>query len=352
MNWNLLFCVQFKVAFEAYEPSHQKRKGFCVRLHRLIRPALNNITFTPAEILVSDEYFEQSCTPGRSESPAVENALQLAMGRALKELFENKGLYQNLRLDDAEFKKVVPNTLIDEFRKRPFIPYCRSGTLRMGGAPSLGTPTDELPIGYYLPTVMLPCPICTHVASYLSHACSNSYRLQDPYPLLGADTEQVWPMYYQCSVCRKHNIVFQVLRKGLKLQLTGRSTAFRPAIAKEWPKEIREIIEDAFVAVAEGDVAAGYYHLRTAIEFYLKSCLVIPFTAKVDGTELCDKYNSQADDRLKQSFPTFGPMYSELSLGLHSREVTAERFTKVSNDFLGHLQAKALFATFAVQQPH
>jgi hypothetical protein len=157
-------------------------------------------------------------------------------------------------------------------------------------------------------------------------------------------------MYYQCSVCRKHNIVFQVLRKGFKLQLTGRSTAFRPTVAKEWPKEIKEIIEDAFVAVAEGDISAGYYHLRTAIEFYLKSCLGIPFTAKVDGTELCEKYNAHADERLKQSFPSFGPMYGELSLGLHSRVVTAERFTKVSNDFLGHLQAKALFAAFAAQQ--
>jgi len=108
------------------------------------------------------------------------------------------------------------------------------------------------------------------------------------------------------------------------------------------------IIEDAFIAVAEGDVPAGYYHLRTAIEFYIKSCLGISTTAKVDGTELCEQYNAQADERLKQSFPSFGPMYSELSLGLHSREVTAEKFAKVSNDFLGHLQAKALFAAYAV----
>jgi hypothetical protein len=301
------------------------------------------------EIFVSDDYFEQSMTPGRRESPAVENASQDAMGRSLKELFQNKGLYQNLRIDDVEFKKAVPSALIDEIRKRPFTPHSRNGMFRSAGGPALGTPIDELPIGFYLPAVMLPCPTCTHVTSYLSHECSDSFRFADPYPIFGADTEQVWPMYYQCTVCRKHNIVFQVFRKGLKLQLTGRSTAFRPAIAREWPNEIKKIVEDAFLAVAEGDIPAGYYHLRTAIEFYLKNCLGLSPTAKVDGTELCEKYNSQADERLKQGFPSFGPMYSELSLGLHSREVTTERFTKVSNDFLGHLQAKALFATFAVK---
>lgn len=297
---------------------------------------------------MSDDHYHQDSHPGRAESPRVENALQDAVVRALKELLQNKGMYQNLRIDDASFKSALPPALTDEFRTRPYMPHSRGGMTPVGGT-GIGTPTEQMPIGFYLPAVTLPCPTCAHSSSYLSNPYSKQKHFDDPYPLLGADTEQVWSLYYSCSVCRKHHIVFQVVRKGFRLQLTGRSTPFRPAIAKEWPKEIKEIIEDAYLAVSEGDVPAGYYHLRTAVEFYLKTCLSVPVEMKVDGTELCEKYNMQADERLKLGFPTFGPMYSELSLGLHSRAVSVEGFTKISSNFLGHLKAKAMFAEYAPQ---
>jgi hypothetical protein len=294
-------------------------------------------------------HYEGDTRVGRAESPAIEYAFQDEIVRLLKELFESKGLYQNVRVNTAIFDD-LPNDFAKEFRKRPISPYSPNdqGTLTGSlGCQPLGTPHDELDIGFYLPNINLECSRCTRATTFLSIGISPRAYTGSPYPILGDDTEQVFSVYYKCAVCHKTYIVFQVFRIGFKLQLTGRSIPFRPTIEKEWPKEIRQIVEDAHVAAAENDVPAAYYHLRTAMEFYLKKELSIAVADKIDGTTLCDKYNEKVDSRLKSGFPAVSTIYSELSTGLHSRDVKAERFMKLRSDFLSHLKAKALFAEYS-----
>ena len=295
------------------------------------------------------DYFE-GVRSGRKESPDVEYAFQDECARMIKELLETKGLYQNVRVNDAVFDK-LPAGFVQEFRKRPVVPNSRGEGddyrhgRRVNGTQPLGTSQDEMDAGFYLPNVTLDCLRCARPTSYLSMTCS--LAVCGPYPILREDTEQVFSLVYRCSICRSTYVVFQVLRKGFKMQLTGRSIPFRPAIAKEWPKEIEDIVKDAFAAAAENDVAAAYYHLRTAAEFYLKKECGIAIETKIDGSELCEKYNAMMDERLKTGFPSFASIHTEVSAGLHSRVVTAERFTKLANDFLAHLKAKELFAQYS-----
>lgn len=256
---------------------------------------------------MNKDYFE-GVRSGRKESPDVENAFQDECARMIKELLETKGLYQNVRVNDAIFKKLAPG-FVREFRKRPVVPISRGegDDHRVGRRVDVGTQPleiaqDEMEAGFYLPNVTLDCSRCGRPNSFLSMTCY--YRaVFGPYPILGEDTEQVFTLVYRCSICRSTYVVFQVLRKGFKMQLTGRSIPFRPAIAKEWPKEIEDIVKDAFSAAAEGDVAGAYYHLRTAAEFYLKKECGLAVEAKIDGSELCDKYNATIDERLKSGFP-------------------------------------------------
>lgn len=297
----------------------------------------------------NNPHYDSDMRTNRKESPEVEFAFQDEVVRLMKELLESKGLYQNARIDDAVFAKVP--SLIAEFRKRPIMPHSRGEgddhrPMRGLGGQPVGTPQDEMEVGFYLPNITTECIRCSKPTTFLSMSFSerSGWGL---YPILGEETEQVYTLYYRCAQCRSVFVAFQVLRKGFRFQLTGRSVPFRPAIAKEWPKEIRKIVEDAHVAASEGDVPAAYYHLRTAIEFFIKKELGIPNVTKIDGTELCDQYNAKADPRLKTSFPTFGPLYAELSSGLHSREVTHEGFAKLRNDFLSHLKAKELFSQYA-----
>lgn len=169
-----------------------------------------------------------------------------------------------------------------------------------------------------------------------------------PYPRLDTETEQVYSLYYRCAVCRYSVVVFQVTRRGFKFQLTGRSVPFRPEIANEWPKAVKPIVADAYSAAAENDLPAAYYHLRTAIEHYMKAEVKIPTTQKVDGTELCEKYNATLDSRLKSGFPAMSTIYTELSSGLHTREVSTEGFERLCRDLIGHFKGKELFAQYSV----
>lgn len=171
-------------------------------------------------------------------------------------------------------------------------------------------------------------------------------RFQTPYPIIGSATEQVLHLYYRCATCRKRHLVFQVFRRGLKAQLTGRSQPYRPKLDKVWPDSISDIIRDALCADAENDVAAAYYHLRTAIEFHIKNELGLPVAQKIEGNDLCDKYNESQDMRLRTDFPSLAALYTELSAGLHSRDVDSKQFSDMLGKLLDHLRAKELIGKY------
>jgi hypothetical protein len=301
----------------------------------------------------NSEFFDNCMMVSRAESPAVEHLFQGECQRVIKQLLETKGLYQNVRVNESIFDSYGLEFL-REFKKRPIAPQSRGdgdahpSPFSMSGlTQTLETPHDQMEAAFYLPSVNLECLQCSRASTFLSMSCSVRNVFLDPYPLIGNETEQVINLYYRCATCRSRYIVFQVFRKGFKFQLTGRSTPFRPAIAREWPANISQIIQDAYVAAAENDIPAAYYHLRTAAEFYLKAELGLLVSERIEGSELCERYNVTIDNRLKSGFPSFGTMYAELSAGLHTREVSSEQFTKLSSDFLAHLQAKALFAQYS-----
>lgn len=295
----------------------------------------------------------------RNQSPDVEYAAQEQFATAFRELLETRGMYQNITISESFLEsfgdeKYSYDKLITEFRKRPVYPCSRgegndpnmrefSG--RHGCGP-LGTPHDEMSLNFYLSNIHAECAKCKKETTFLSMVCSGQPYRGSPYPIIAVNTEQVFHLFYRCGNCRDQYLAFLILRRGLKLQLVGRSLPFRPALADEWPKPVREIVQDANAAASENDLPAAYYHLRTAIEFLIKSELGIDVTEKLDGNELCDRYNATLDDRLKQSFPSLSVIYSTLSAGLHSRNVSTGEFDKQLEDILNHLRAKMLFSQY------
>lgn len=295
------------------------------------------------------QYVAES-TSGREQSPAIEYSFQDAIAKAVKELLESKGLYQNVAIAQdfvhAFANNECPETkLVNEFGKRPVNPIGRGGLSR-GGCSPLGTPHDELPISFYLPAANLHCDSCDATTSFLGLGSWFDNVVETPYPILGEATEQVFTLHYGCTMCRNGHLVFQVRRRGFGLQLTGRSRPFRPNVPPNIPKYIKEIVQDALVAEAEGDASAAYYHLRTALEFHLKSELGAASSVKMEGGELCDQYNKLLDQRLRAGFPSIGSLYSELSAGLHTRDVDRERFKQMVQEVEDHFAAKSMFAKY------
>ncbi len=292
----------------------------------------------------------------RRESPEVECQLQEQLHLILRRLMETKGLYQNERVDDSIFVKYqTSKSLKSEFSKRPIDLYSRiasDGTSRdtqrnvKRGYNGIQLYADGMILSSYVPNINILCTVCKSSSSFICVHSINHVPDLNIYPKSGNETEQLYSLMYQCPVCRDSVVTYQILRKGLKFQITGRSSPYRPIIENVWPKHIVKIIEDARIAVAEGDISAGYYHLRTALEFYLKSEIKIAYKTKVDGVELCEKYNSKQDHRLKDGFPSPLPIYAKLSEGMHSREVSAEEFELLQKQFHDHLFAKKLFSEY------
>jgi len=311
------------------------------------------------EGIMDDIYIDGVCS-GRNQSPRIEHAVVKEWSDILAKLMTCKGLYQNLAIEPNIFSKFVDQhysvqQLTDEFSGRPIYPYSRGEgdkqnaggrTGPVGGA-ALGTPDNKMPLSFHLPNIHLECTTCKLESSFLSMTCSND-KYQSPYPLFGSTTEQVFHLYYRCATCLKNYLVFQILRRGLKAQLTGRSQPYRPKLEKLWPDSIVGIVRDALSADAENDISAAYYHLRTAIEFYIKNELHIPVAQKFEGNELCSMYNEKQDARLKTAFPSLGFLYSELSAGLHSRDVKSTQFSAMLVKFADHLRAKELFGRYEV----
>lgn len=304
--------------------------------------------------MYDSDHFEDGVRSGREASPQVEYAFQDAVTAAVRTLFEERGLYQNVRIDDrfCAIFPVVPNQDYKaEFSKRPLYLFSRGSTERDGGLPrhtgsGLGTPHDEMDVGCYLPEISTHCPACADQGAFVSLSASNAHFMS-PYPRISEQTEQIYSPLYKCTSCRNQLINFQVLRKGYKLQLTGRSVPYRPKVDSGWPASIRPVVEDAFAAASEGDIAAGYYHLRTALEFLMKDVTGVPVPEKIDGTDLCRRYNEILDQRLRRDFPSASQIYSSLSAGMHTRVCTQEELRSLANRLLDHLNAKALFEKYS-----
>ncbi len=303
-------------------------------------------------------YFESELHP--SLRP-LEIRVQLTLRDIFSLLLSVRGLYQNLHLPTelfnegatAEFSAEV---LAGEYISNPIIPVSKGDgdNLRLAAhrdsrSGGLGSHGHLSPRGFFLPNITTECEQCGRYAPFLSQ--SNSFasyhghfvppRLKPEHPL-----RQLYNIFYRCSDCGEHAIGFLVLRDGFKFQLVGRSSPYRPALEPEWPKDIAPIAKDAGLAVSEGDIAAGYYHLRTALEHYLKGVVSIPLVEKIEGTALCDAYNATLDVRLKSGFASVAEIYSALSLGMHTRDVSPEAFYQIRKKLLDHFKAKALFAEY------
>ena len=254
----------------------------------------------------------------------LEDAFPDAFKRSFKGMLENSGLYQNHRIE-------APN----EYSQRLFELHHDDGArAQLRGA------MLDVPVQARVPDAELDCFMCKSKKLFRCEALDLLYRREVE------ECEQIFSLLYQCHECEKFRIAFQLVRVGLKLQLTGRSLAYRPKVSADWAKSVRKIAQDALAAVGEGDLAAGYYHLRTAIEHDMKARVNIPLTYKIEGTDLCQQYNNTVEEEFKKRFPSFASLYSALSAGMHSREVTLVDFERLFADVEKHLHGRKIFDDF------
>lgn len=300
---------------------------------------------------------------GRNQSPEIEHEVCDEWIKILKVLLEEKFIYQNVCLNADVFARHADDkhsqqALSDEFSKRATYPLSDGKTDKVRASPDWmisGASNfeqwekyEEQPLPFYLPALQLHCKECKGERSFGSLIDSRSGYLQ---AFLNKKqkpdvNEQVYTFYYLCGSCSNRTIVFQVVRTGLKLQLTGRSEPLRPAVGK-WPKGIDIVVEDAVQAVAENDIYGGFYHLRTAVEHYLKGQLGIDVSERKRGEELVDEYKKTLDEKVRTAAPSLSTVITEFSECLHSRTGDLSVFNDNLKKFEAHITMKKMIEDLA-----
>ena len=261
--------------------------------------------------------------PKGGAEKALEDGFEEEIKRVLRIMFERSGLYQNHNV-------AAPKDYAD-------LPF-RINSGKTGVSP-IGS------ITFRAPSVELLCDKCKRKSLFASRSASNDYETQRK-----NQVEQWFSITYVCDACDESAIGYQVRRVGLKLQLTGRTSAYRPSVSACWGS-VSEIASNAVAAVSEGDISAGYYHLRTAIEQDMKSRCGLPVEDKIEGTKLCDQYNETLESEFKNRFPAFSTLYATLSAGMHSRKVTIEEFNQLFKDAEDHLAGRRTFDNHPKKTP-
>lgn len=312
------------------------------------------------------EFYE--CSLGRKASPVFEMHIRTSLVNIFRELVSSKHLYQKCEISLAELPALFKaegyfpsqpelHDLYDEARLRPWRILTHhlgddetmAGIFRRAraGCSPVGTPKEDLWMEFYAPGVQLHCRECGTMTTF--SALGGPLRnIENGYKRKGTNgTEQVFTLGYRCESCRKSVYVILIRREGLKAHLCGFAPRRQQVATRVIPKKFECILLDATNSVAEGDVYAGFYHLRTLIEHYAKDKLNLASEDRIRGDDLVKQYNLQLHPTVKGLVPSFGPIYETLSGYMHARTGTSEDFQKHLNSVCDHIEAVALFSRMA-----
>jgi len=344
----------------------------------------------------SDELSLQGAMPVRHESPTLETEARKAIEVAIRDLIENKSLYQKVEVDlgglkaalialeekfvadfDSEKKKRGMSGIqlaasekkakaewqdhihaaMNEVAQRPWDLVTRHqgddpttasimSHARAGTQP-LGTPNVDRNLAFYLPSVQLYCGHCKAITSFSAHVGSSQGGFGHPFQKSKkGKKEQIFVAFYRCERCKDRISTVLIQRKDLKLHLCGFAPRKEQQPGRAVPAHLAPILLDADNAVAEGDVFAGFYHLRTLVEHYLKSRQGIGVEVQIRGEELLEKHYSSLPEHLRSILPSLTNAFTELSGDLHARKGNTEDYLRLRTVVFDHIDGVALLEKY------
>jgi len=342
-----------------------------------------------------DQLMLQGTVISRPESPALEGAAAKAIEDAFRELIERRYLYRKLIVDlrpvdeavkeaikDATIRASTPGAgaggglisrpipateerlkeLRAEIEKRPW----RLVTRHTGDNPELarihraarlcaqplGTAANEMDLMFYLPAVRLRCSgRCKDGTTFIALVSSSDSGFDSPYPRkTNIGTEQAFIPIYRCEMCRETIYTILIRRTGLRLHLCGFAPRRELLAFEPVPEHLVPILNDSEQAVAEGDTFAGFYHLRTMLEHYLKIRLGIPIAQQIRGDELIAKHHETLLPAVTAMLPSLTTTWERLSYWLHTRTGEVVDYQTQRNSICKHIEALRVLGDSAVAQ--
>src|SRR4030042_4379170 len=140
-----------------------------------------------------------------------------------------------------------------------------------------------------------------------------------------------------------------IRRKGLKLNLEGRSPIEHVAVPKVIPKKQDKYYSDAIIAHNSGQTLAGLFLLRTFIEQYIRN---LYNRSELPVDQLIEQYMASLPTDFKSRFPSLQDMYSQLSEAIHMATASEELFASTVEKINRHFDAKRLFGLRSENAPN
>lgn len=315
--------------------------------------------------------------------PSIVKVLRDDILSQVKELLEQKHLYQSVRVNTSAAKGLIdnieksdevkrakdsahaglvvgnrgfgtsPKLIVDQFIQQYRQEMFNTIKVILGAFWTFRTDActqHKLAIGakksddvteFVLPTIRVNCAQCDAV----SPPHNSGFRGQTdeftsiPFSLKKNNQQTPYQTFlfpYQCQSCKKEALVFLVHRDGVKLTLAGRNHFESIVVPKTIPKLEREYYSDAVAAYNTGNILAGLFLLRTTIEQYMRRILDIK--GKVSGDDLANQYSKLLDDEFPKRYPSLKVVYEELSAKLHLAEKDTEQFEKSLENIDRHFE--------------
>ena len=130
-----------------------------------------------------------------------------------------------------------------------------------------------------------------------------------------------------------------VQRVGGKLTLCGRSPMEHVPVSTDIPKSIRTYYSQSVIAQRSGQILAGLFLLRTAIEQWARKFAPAPDYAD----RALEAYMTTLPDDFKARFPSLRQIYEKISLDIHKATGSSELYDAMLADFVEHFEARRLF---------
>jgi hypothetical protein len=272
----------------------------------------------------------------------IQKELPSLITSALRQLLENKHLYQKIEVDVKELMMWASiESKCTSPRAKPFAAKCfeiLNWTWLIENKPTGHRKVfDAEALIFSLPTIKIFCSTCNRIEPFNAYP-PDAHAILDH--IVTAKRQQIFILEYECQSCKGLPTVFMLRREALKLFLEGRSPIEHVDVPKVIPKEQRKYYSDAIVAHNSGQTLAGLFLLRTFVEQYVRS--LSPNTELL-ADKLIESYMEQLPVDFKARFPSLGKIYSDLSGAIHKAEASVELFDKTIADLTQHFDAKKLF---------
>jgi hypothetical protein len=281
--------------------------------------------------------------------------------RGIKDLLENKHLYQNIKVEppdknviDQEIRRYLSGSIPGSANKVsevcnslyslfPDIKWEIEDPVERRRLPiKSDSEINLVTLKFYPPTVKLYCSICKRTEAYnfqygedLLSEFRGAEELTKPVNI------QIFSLAYQCQSCKSIPEFFMVRRDNHKLVQSGRTPIEEIVIPPYLPKEQRSFFSDALLAFYSGQILAGNFLLRTFIEQLVRQNSPTPDTQNIDT--LFSEYGKGLPHDFKQRFVSLQSIYDNLSEDLHFAKASEELFLQARSNIERHFQAKELF---------